>query len=86
MPGAFLTVRMEKMWERLMCHSSGQYLAPGGVCGRGACQMLGLVGADCELRVAAAVHAPLVDVGRALDHVLHTGIMPLTQQGRYDQD
>ena len=48
--------------------------------------MLGLVGSDRELRVAAAVHAALVDVGRALDHVLHPGIMPLTQRGQYEQD
>ena len=68
-----------------MCHLSSCYLASGSVCGRGACQMLGLVSANRELRVAAAVHAPLVDVGRALDHVLHTGIMPLTQQGWYER-
>lgn len=34
-------------------------------------QIARLVGAHGKLRVSAAVHAALVDVCRALDHVLH---------------
>ena len=58
----FLTVYMSKVINA--------YLASGCVLRRIMCQIARLVRSYSQLGVSAAVHAALIDVCRALDHVL----------------